>query len=157
MKKKEKKMIAILVLVSVVIIGIIWIATVPKDNNSGNSQVSVANNQKKEEYVKVLEDGTKLNVSTKLNQSKKLEGLDIGNIQFTYGGGQSVILADVKNNSGSDSSLMLVILTLVDKEGNKIADLNGIIGALKAGESTQLNMGTSVDVANAYDFTIVKK
>ena len=157
MKKKEKKMIAILVLVSVVIIGIIWIATVPKDNNSGNSQVSVANNQKKEEYVKVLEDGTKLNVSTKLNQSKKLEGLDIGNIQFTYGGGQSVILADVKNNSGSDSSLMLAILTLVDKEGNKIADLNGIIGALKAGESTQLNMGTSVDVANAYDFTIVKK
>ena len=157
MKRKEKRMIAILVIISVVIIGIIWIATRPKDNNGDNSKANVTNNQKKEEYVKVLEDGTKLNISTKLNQSKKLDELDIGNIQFTYSGGQSVILADVKNNSSSASSLKLVVLTLLDKEGNKIAELNGIIGELQPGQSTQLNMGTSLDVANAYDFTIVKK
>ena len=68
--------------------------------------------------------------------------------------GVSVVLADVVNNTSSKSQLMKVTLTLLDKSGNKIVDMNGIIPALDPGEKTQLNMGAGSGYANAYDFKV---
>lgn len=154
MKNKEKQMIAILILVGVIIIGIIYFITRPKTTKEENV---IEQNKVTEEYVQVLEDGTKLNTSTKLQEMKKLEGLEIGNIQLTYRNGVSVVLADVVNKSANKTELMAVSLTLLDKNGNVIEELNGLISELAPGASTQLNMGASSDYANAYDFTIVKK
>lgn len=154
MKKKEKKMIGILILVAVVIIAIIWFVTRPKDNNQGTANQTA--NTVKEEFVQVLDDGTKLNVSSKLNQTKELDGLSIGNIQYTYSNGISTVLADVTNNSGAAIDLTDVKLTLLDKNGNVMAELEGLIAPLEPGASTQLNMGITLDLVNAYDFTIEK-
>lgn len=154
MKKKEKRMIAILIIVAIVIIAIIYFAT--RQKNEGGNPVE-EQNEVVEEFVQVLEDGTKLNTSTKLQETKKLEGLEIGNIQLTHSNGLSVVLADVVNNSSSATELMAVTLTLLDKNGNKLEEVEGLISPLQPGAKTQLNMGVTADYANAYDFTIVKK
>lgn len=157
MKKSEKQMVSILIIVAVIIIGIIYFATRQENEVKTNAGEQETENKVVEEFVQVLDDGTKLNTSTKLQQTKNIEGLDVGNIQLTHSNGLSVVLADVVNNSSKATDLMVVTLTLLDKNGNELEKIDGLISPLQPGASTQLNMGVTADHANAYDFTIVKK
>ena len=154
MKKKEKKMILIIIVVGIIVVGGIFLLTRPKTENNANG---AEENKVVEEFVQVLEDGTKLNTSTKLSETKTINGLEIGNIQLTNQNNQSVLLADVKNNSGKDTEVMLIDIILLDKNGQELGKAGGIIGDLKAGETTQLNASTMIDYANAYDFRLVAK
>ena len=149
MKKKEKRMILILVIISILIVGIIWIATRPKKEKTEENGV--------EEFVQVLEDGTKLNTSDKLKEEKTVDGLKIGNIQLTEKNGQLVLLADVTNPTTKTSDAFLVDITLYDKTGKELTTVTGVIIPIKPGESTQLNAGITEKYANAYDFKVVKK
>lgn len=157
MKKENNnsiKNIAIIALIAAVVILIIGFLTRPKDNTPGNNRKE--NDTVKEEFVQVLDDGTKINISTKLNQMKELDGLSIGNIQYTYSNGISTVLADVTNNSSKATDLTDVKLILLDKDGKVMAELEGLIGPLQPGASTKLNMGITLDLVNAYDFRIEK-
>ena len=151
MKPKEKRMILILLVILIIAIIIFAVNKNKKDENTaeGNNVV--------EEFVQVLEDGTRLNTSTKLNEMKKFEGLEFGNIQLTNLNGQSVLLADVKNTTSAETGLMLVNVTLIDKNGNELGTVGGIISPLKPGESKQFNTSMTIDYANAYDFKVTKK
>ena len=151
---KNVKMIAIIALAVAVIILIVGLIARPKDNDLDNNKAE--NKAVKEEFVQVLDDGTKLNISTKLNQMKELDGLSIGNIQYTYNNGISTVLADVTNNSSKATDLTDVKLILLDKDGKVMAELEGLIGPLQPGASTKLNMGITLDLVNAYDFRIEK-
>lgn len=144
MKIKEKRMILILIIVSMLILGIMWIVTRPKK-------------EKVEGNFQVLEDGTKLNISDKLKEEKTIDGLKIGNIQLTEKDGQLVLLADVTNQTTKNSDAFLVDITLYDKTGNELTTVTGIVTSIKAGESTQLNAGITEKYVNAYDFKVVKK
>ncbi len=155
MKSNEKKGLIILILVAIIIIAIIFFVTRGKKENKNTNNTT--NNVPAEEFVQVLEDGTKLNTSTKLNQMKKFNGLEFGNIQFTNKDGQSVLLADVKNTSGKSTELQLVDIILIDKDGKEIVKVSGIIAPLQDGESTQFNTSTTLDYSNAYDFEIKAK
>lgn len=150
MKKKEKKMILILIIVSILIIGIIWLVTRPKKEE-------IVENEVVEEFVQVLDDGTKLNTSSKLQEEKTINGLKIGNIQLTEKNGQLVLLADVTNPTEKDSEIFLIDIILYDKTGKEIATVPGIVSPIKAGGKTQLNAGITEKYANAYDFKVVKK
>ena len=150
MKKNEKKFLTILIAITIIVV-IIFIATRGKGKKEENK---VEENTVKEEFVQVLEDGTKLNTSTKLNETKKINGIEFGNIQLTMKDGQSMLLADVKNTTETASELTLVDVTLLDKEGKTIVKVGGIIPPLEAGESTQFNSSMTLDYANAYDFKV---
>ena len=150
MKPKEKRMILILLVILVIAIIIFAVNKNKKDENTEENKVV-------EEFVQVLEDGTRLNTSTKLNEMKKFEGLEFGNIQLTNSNGQSVLLADVKNTTQAETGLMLVNVTLIDKNGNELGTVGGIISPLKPGESKQFNTSMTIDYANAYDFKVTKK
>ena len=152
MKKKEKRMILIIVLVGALIIGglLIW-KNAAKNNNEEGPQ------QPKEEFVQVLEDGTKLNISNKLKEEKTIKGLKIGNIQLTEQNGQSVLLADVRNDGTQDVEMFLINIILVDKTGKEIATIPGIVSPVKAGATVQLNAGITEDYANAYDFKVEQR
>ena len=71
--------------------------------------------------------------------------------------GQSVLLADAENDTGKDIDIMLLDIILLDKNGNELTTITGIIGNLKAGEKQQLNSSVTSDYANAYDFRVVIK
>ena len=154
MKAKEKRMIAVLLVVLVIAI-IIFVAT--KNKKADNGTNTETENKPVEEFVQVLEDGTKLNTSTKFNQSKDVNGFKFENIQFTEQNGQSVLLANVTNNTGKATDYTLVDVILLDKNGQEIVTLGGIISPLQPGEKTQFNMSTTLDYANSYDFKIVIK
>ena len=156
MKKNEKRLIIVLLVITVIVVAIYMSR---KDNgeiieNDVNVEVIEEENKVVEEFVQVLEDGTKLNTSTKLSETKDLNGLQIGNIQLTESNGQSLLLADVVNNTEAATDVTIVDITLLDKEGNEIVTLGGIIGPLQPGETTQLNTSSTLDYANAYDFTV---
>ena len=155
MSKKEKRGLLILILVAIAIITTLAIIT----NRKGKEVNSDATEENKvvEEFVQVLEDGTKLNISTKLSETKIVDGLKIGNIQLTMQNGQSVLLADAENDTGKDIDIMLLDIILLDKNGNELTTIAGIVGDLKAGEKQQLNSSVTSDYANAYDFRVVIK
>lgn len=155
MSKKEKRGLLILILVAIAIITTLAIIT----NRKGKEVNSDSTEEDKvvEEFVQVLEDGTKLNTSTKLSETKIVDGLKIGNIQLTMQNGQSVLLADAENDTGKDIDIMLLDIILLDKNGNELTTIAGIIGNLKAGEKQQLNSSVTSDYANAYDFRVVIK
>lgn len=155
MKKKEKRGLLILILVAIAIITTLAIITNRKGKEVNSD--STEENKVVEEFVQVLEDGTKLNTSTKLSETKTVDGLKIGNIQLTMQKGQSVLLADAENNTGKDIDIMLLDIILLDKNGNELTTIAGIIGNLKAGEKQQLNSSVTSDYANAYDFRVVIK
>ena len=155
MSKKEKRGLLILILVAIAIITTLAIIT----NRKGKEVNSDSTEEDKvvEEFVQVLEDGTKLNTSTKLSETKIVDGLKIGNIQLTMQNGQSVLLADAENDTGKDIDIMLLDIILLDKNGNELTTIAGIVGDLKAGEKQQLNSSVTSDYANAYDFRVVIK
>ena len=155
MKKKEKRGLLILILVAIAIITTLAIITNRKGKEVNSD--STEENKVVEEFVQVLEDGTKLNTSTKLSETKIVDGLKIGNIQLTMQNGQSVLLADAENNTGKDIDIMLLDIILLDKNGNELTTIAGIVGDLKAGEKQQLNSSVTSDYANAYDFRVVIK
>ena len=152
MKKKEKRMLLVLILISALIIGVIYFATRPKVNNEEVKE----ENKVVEEFVQVLEDGTKLNTSTKLGEMKEINGLKIGNIQLTNNGSKTELIADVTNGTQTDKKAMLIKVILYDKTGKEIATLAGRISPIKAGQTMQFSTSAMIDYANAYDFKIVE-
>ena len=107
-----------------------------------------------EEYVQILQDGSKLNKSEELQKTKKVNGLEISNIQLRETGGITTLLADVKNTTGAETEDKTVKVEILDKQGNVITRLLGPIDSIPSGGTVKLNVAVTADVANAYDFRI---
>lgn len=151
MKKKETQMIFILIIISILIIGVIWIIT-----KGGKKEEAVSTNLEQnivtEEFVQELEDGTKLNTSSTLKKEKQFQGLKITNIQLTNQNNKTELIADIENSTGKDTQAMLIYIILYDKEGNEITTLGGRISPIKAGKTMQFSTSAMIDYANACDF-----
>ena len=154
MKSNEKRMILILLIILAIAI---IIFAVNKNKKADNNENKIEENNVVEEFVEVLEDGTKLNTSTKLHETKNVNGIKIGNIQLTNKNGQSILLADATNETQNSTEEKFVDITLYDKNGGKLGIVKGIIAPLKAGETQQFSVSLQIDYANAYDFEITLK
>ena len=156
MKKQEKRMILILLAVlAIVIIALVINKNAKKENKENKAET--ANNTVAEEFVQVLEDGTKLNTSERLNKTKQVGAYKFENMQLTEQGSQTVLLADVTNTSSSATNMQLLDVTLLDKNGKEIVTIGGIISPLQPGAKTQFNTSMTLDYANTYDFKITLK
>lgn len=132
----------------------------PQNNNSVTQQNNVAGpaeNTLVENYVKVQNDGTKVNQSEELKKMKTVDGLEISNIQLTEKGNLSVLIADVKNNTDTVRGDFGVKITLIDKDGKDMITLDGYIDKVEAGETVKMETSATTQLTNAYDFKIVKK
>lgn len=159
MKKTEKQMIGVLILITVIVIivGIVMGINKKEKQKDGKTEIErEENNTEVGEFVNVLEDGTKLNTSNKLTETKTIDGLEIGNLQLTTKDNVSLILGEIKNNTDTARGGFPVDLTLIDKEGKEIITIGAYIQELKPGKSAQFNTSATFDFANAYDFTIKK-
>lgn len=153
MKKEEKRMILIIILVGVIIIGGLLIFRNGKNKDKEQPQENIV----KEEFVEVLGDGTRLNTSDKLSQTKTIDGLEITNFQLTEKNNVTVLLGTITNKTSVVKGDYAVDIKILDKQGNEIVTVGGYIGKLQPGQSTQLNSSATFDYANAYDFEITKK
>ena len=150
MKKKEKRMILILVVITIVAIVALIIM-------KGNKDKKEENTAPKEEFVNVLEDGTRLNTSSKLHETKKFEGMEITNFQLTEKGDVTLLLGTITNKSQTKQGGFPVNVKVVDKQQKEIVTVGAFMPPLEPGESAQLSTNATADFANAYDFSISRK
>lgn len=165
-KERKKKNVRLIWIILIIIVAVGVIVTINLSNNKKDAkpaqqQSQVGNGQQEEtkpveKYVQVLEDGTKLNISEKIKQTKKVGDLEISNIQITYQNGVTNILATVTNTSSKKSELQNVSIVLSDDEGNTIYTLRGVLEETEPNGTSQLNTSITADFANSYDFTISK-
>ena len=154
MKANEKKWILILTALLVIALVIFFAIRIGKGKNpNGGTKVG----EKEEQYYEELEDGTKLNTSTKLNATKNINGLEVRDIQLTNKDNQTVLLAEVENKSGKAIEETIIDVTIIDKDGKELGTIGGMIAPLKEGEKTQLNISAMQDYVEAYDFQITIK
>ena len=100
MKKGEKIMILVLLVILVIaIIAFVGSKKQNKESNNTTENTVVEENNVVEEYVQVLEDGTKLNTSSELSKAKQVGAYKFENMQLTEQNGQTVLLADVTNTA----------------------------------------------------------
>lgn len=158
MNSNEKRWI--ILLVAVVIIAVVFFIVITNINNdNGENQNNVTQqqpvqNNNNEQYTTELDDGTKINTSETFGQTKTYNNLEISNIQFTEKDGKSTLLADVKNNGTTIHEPEIVKITLLDENGNAVAELNPAIERIEPGETAQINSMISADVTNVKDFRI---
>ena len=159
--KKDKTAIIIIAIAIILIIVLLVVKNSNKEEEPQQplpqQQENVTTNEVEEEYVNVQGDGTKVNISDKLAETKTIDGLEISNIQLTEKDNVSLILADVKNPTNETKGNFAVKLTILDDAGNELASVSAYIGEIPAGETQQLNTSTTADFANAYDFTVEKQ
>lgn len=148
MKANEKKLISVLVIIAIIAIIALIIVKI------GNKEENTNDNQVKEEFVDILEDGTKLNKSDKLQETKVFDGLKIADFQLTEKDNVTLLLGTITNETQETKGGYPIKIKIVDKNGNEIITVGGFIGELKPGESMQLNSSATFDYANAYDFEI---
>ena len=168
MKKEKEKDLFLKIVLIAIIVGIIVfiIMNIVKSKNSkegvgqnyqnqnGESQ-QVEENAVKEEFVQQTDDGTKVNVGSKITDDKDVNGLKFTNVQLTEKNNQSTLLADVENATGKSlTDYTNLDITFLTKDGQEIITVKGILPPLKSGDKTQFNTGLTQDVANAYDIKI---
>lgn len=153
MKSKEKKMILILVIVSALIITIIWFATRNKENNNVGGTTE---NVEQGEFTKVEADGTIVNTSEKLKQTKENLGFSITNINFVKRGNETILTARVTNNTGEAQGDFLGQIVLLDKSGSEIGRIPAMITETENGEAIDIETTITESYANAYDFRLEK-
>lgn len=151
---KDKK-VWIFVLVMIVIIVLLLI--IKANSNKGGNIIDEQKIAKDEEFVEVKSDGTKINTSNKLAETKMIDGLEVSNIRLSEKNNTSRILATVKNTSGVQKGGYAVKIALLNKQGQTIKEIEAYIDKVASGDTVTLNTAATVDFANAYDFTITKK
>ena len=153
MKKQEKRMILILIIVSALIITIIWFATRNKENNNVGGTTE---NVEQGEFTKVEADGTIVNTSEKLKQTKENLGFSITNINFVKKGNETILTARVTNNTGTEQGSFFGKIILLDKSGNEIGTIPVMISETQNGEAIDIETSITESYANAYDFRLEK-
>ena len=156
-KRNRKNNLIKFILIIIVLIIISIIIALVLNRNKDKEQIN-SNNEtntlKEESYIEEIEDGVKINKSSKLNEVKEINGLLITNIQLTTKDGMTTLLADVQNNSGVKTDVKTLQITLLNKDGSELTTVTGIVNGLEIGETTQLNIAMTSDYVNAYDFRV---
>ena len=154
MKKNEKIVVGAIALIAIIVIAGLLIS-----RNSRRQQIADGGedeNYVEEEFVTRLEDGTRLNTSEQLQTTKRVEGVEVTNIQVTEKDNLSDILATATNVTDQVQQGLIVDVKIIDKEGKELTTVRGIIGKLEPGESTEFHANATFDFANAYDYTVTK-
>ena len=151
----EKRKISIKAWVIVAIILIIIIVVVIVNINKKNKHETTENDENS--YVEEIADGIRINKSTKLNESKLVNGLLISNIQLTESDGMTTLLADVTNKTEQKTSFKKLRIILLDENENEISSMIAFLNNINAGETTQLNVSTTSNYIKAYDFKVVEE
>ena len=153
MKSQEKRMLLILVIVSALIITIIWFATRNKENNNVGGTTE---NVEQGEFTKVEADGTIVNTSEKLKQTKENLGFSITNINFVKKGNETILTARVTNNTGAEQGSFFGKIVLLDKSGKEIGRIPVMISETQNGEAIDVETSITESYANSYDFRLEK-
>lgn len=153
---KEKQKTIIICIIALILILIITVVIIKNKKPQVTQEISQGS-EEIQNLAETHEDGRKINVSSKINEDRDFEGLLLQEIQLSSKNSETQLLANIKNNTSKPTEAMDIDVILLDKNGNEIVKLSGIIDALNPGEETKLNINSSLDYSEAYDLKIVRK
>lgn len=159
LQKRDQLMFGVIAIVVVIAI-IVIVVMVNKNKGTVESNVPATTDQTAattSENVKVSESGSKENVSTKLKEEKKYEGMSIKDIKLIANANVTEFVATVENTTGTDFTGAPVTIVFTNKAGEEVSRLEAYIGDTKAGQLSYINASATTDLTDAYDFSIVKK
>ena len=158
MTRDEKRWI--ILLVAVLLIAIFLIVGLIKSRDVVKEEIKQNENKieqvRNEEYVEILDDGTKVNTSNKLRENKQFNGLKINNITIEEKENETILEAEITNTTNKAQGDYAIYLKIKDDKGKEIKKIAGYINHIEPNEKTKLKIKTSYDFANAYDFEIEK-
>lgn len=154
MRNNEKRMILILIVITILIF-VVWRVVTKKDNKK-DSEIQ-ENSISEGEFTKVIdEEGTKVNTSEKLKEEKEAYGFKITNISFEEKGGETILTATVTNNTGSNQKAFWGNIVLLNKSEIEIARIPVMITDTLNGETINVKATITESYANAYNFKLEK-
>ncbi|MFR8234263.1 MAG: hypothetical protein ACLVA2_07700 [Clostridia bacterium] len=156
MRKSEKRLILILVIITIIVTAIYFVVKNKTNELDGNNNNTEIQNQS-QENISILEDGTKLNISNKIKETKKIDGLEFTDMEITEKDNVTVILANIKNTTNEIKGNYPINIKVVDKDSKEIITISGYIGEVKPNQSITFNASATFDFSNAYDIIITKK
>ena len=149
--------IVTLVIISIVICMFIFLKDIKEKNNTNAKEETIANqipSSPKLDYVVEDKDGIRKNISSEFSKEKKVENFSITKDLFASKAEKTEIILNVKNNSDQKSELTKVEVTLLNKKGQELKKLNGIINEINPGETSMLYITASLDLTDAYDYKV---
>ena len=145
---RKKVIILFIICIIIAIISIIFISNKnQKQENQNNENV----------YYIELQDGTKQNVSPKISEKKTFENLDIVNASIVYSDNICKMKLNVENNSDIKSDDMIIKINIFDSNNDIMITLTGFVAEIDSGKSIEVNLDSSFDYSNAYDYEILRK
>ena len=152
MKPKEKRMILILVLITIIMFVILMVV-----RNNGKNNNLTNNGQATQAGLVKQENGTKQSVSSKLKEAKKIDNLDVTNINITEKNGEATITANITNNTNSNVKEFPIVVKTLNQKGEVIQEVGAYVGTIKAGETRAIHASVSMNIDEIYDVTFQRK
>lgn len=146
---KSKIWLLIVLIVIIALIVVIIIAA-----NGGKDNDNKMQNNNEENYSTVLDDGTKINTSEKLKETKIYGSIQMSNMKIARQGEMTVLMADIQNIGESVLAKQRVKITLLDEAGQVITEITPDIRELQSGEVYTFSAGMTEDIVNAQNYTI---
>lgn len=163
MRKSKKIIILIAILIVILIVAVTTTIIIvnkkflANGSNLNENKELILYDTALSDYVKETENGIKINTSIQLNQEKKIGDLTVTGIQLTNKGGVTTLIGVVTNNTSVNTNLQNIEVIFLGENGEELATAKGIVGALKEGESTKINISMSGNYINAYDLKFIAK
>lgn len=107
-------------------------------------------------YYEILENGVKLNTSEKLLQNKKFEQFKITNIKITRENALSTISISIENTGKEPNKGVPINIKFVDNHNKEINTVVAYIPELKSGETRDIDILSTEDISEAYNFKITR-
>lgn len=168
MLKKQKNNIFLKILFVILIVLVIIMYYLGKQNikqsesivNEGTKNEEIREETKKyaidlekKENVKI-ENQEKINISEKLKEEKSFEGLIIKDIELKTDSGITKFTAKIQNNTENDFPEKKVTIIFTNQDDTEYARLTCEIPSVNKGQTNLINVKTTADIANAYNFRI---
>ena len=154
---KKRILSLLLILLILVVLSVFLYSNINKKekNNNDNNGGNVTENQ--DNYTKILEDTTKVNISEKIKEEKKISNLVISDIKIEEVDNVSKFTANVKNNGNYEIKDLILSIKLVNSKNEEITTISGYVGNINPGEVLKLDTQATFDFSNAYDVQITIK
>ena len=155
MKKSNKKNLIIVVSLIVIIIVCILIFLFYKASTNETDIKNVTNDidMTNTENVK-LENDKKINISDKMKEEVLYEELSINMEELSSDANETKIKLKVKNLSDEMYIGKEINIVFYTESGNEYGSINSYISDLEPNEEKEVEVTTTLDVANAYSFSV---
>ncbi len=171
----KKETIKIFVIAILVVLLIVFSVLLVNKNKEEQTQVSLEDSKLTEDeiYQEVLtevlygeekyithdENGNRVNTSDKMKEAVTVDGekdLEVQEIDITSKDNKTIITGTIKNNGKSTLGDAIYNLSLKDDTGIEILGVGVYVDEIQAGETSTFQTYATIDLANAYSYTVSK-